>query len=108
VIEQRRHARYPIDCPLFFSVKGTAETRAEPREGLAKDVAIGGMFVETAEPAAFGDEVIVRVLLPGAAEEVSLPGRVRWVGPGGMGVQFGLLGAAETHVINEIGRASKA
>lgn len=103
VIEQRRHARYPLDCPLFFSVKG----KAEPREGIAKDVAIGGMFVETAEPPAFNDEVIVRVLLPGAQEEVSLPGRVRWIGGGGMGVQFGLLGAAETHLINQIGRASR-
>lgn len=101
--EQRRHTRYPIECPLFFTVKG----RAEPREGVAKDIAIGGMFVATSEPAAFGEEVIVRVLLPGASEEVSLPGRVRWVRADGMGVQFGLLGAAETHLINEIGRASQ-
>lgn len=104
MIEQRRYARTPIECPLFFSVKG----KKEPREGVARDIAIGGMFVETSEPAAFGDEVIVRVLLPGASDEVSLPGRVRWVRDGGMGIQFGLLGAVETHLINGIGRSSVA
>ncbi len=102
MIEQRRYARFPIECPLFFSVKGTKE----PREGIARDIALGGMFVETNEPAAFNEEVIVRVLLPNASEEVTLPGRVRWVRNGGMGIQFGLLGAVETHLINGIGRAS--
>jgi hypothetical protein len=29
---------------------------------------------------------------------------VRWVRDGGMGVQFGLLGAVETHIITEISR----
>lgn len=100
MIEQRRHARSPIECPLFFSVKG----QREPREGTARDLSLGGMFVETDQPAAFNDELIVRVVLPGAAEEVALPGRVRWVRDGGMGVQFGLLGAIETHLIIELGR----
>ncbi len=103
MIEQRRYARFPIECPLFFSVKG----QREPREGVARDIALGGMFVETTEPAAFGDEVIVRVVLPGSADEVALPGRVRWIRDGGMGVQFGLLGAKETHLINAIDRASR-
>ncbi len=46
---------------------------------------------------------------PGASNRASaalkLPGVVRWVRDGGMGVQFGLLGALETHVITEIGRS---
>lgn len=103
MIEQRRYARFPIECPLFFSVKG----QREPREGVARDIALGGMFVETTEPGGFNDEVIVRVVLPGASDEVALPGRVRWVRDGGMGVQFGLLGARETHLINAINRASR-
>ena len=100
VIEQRRYARAPVNAPATFSIKGIPN----PRTGLARDVSIGGMFVETAEPAPFGAAVIVHVVLPGADETLSLPGVVRWVRGGGMGVQFGLLGAVETHLITEIGR----
>jgi type IV pilus assembly protein PilZ len=32
----------------------------------------------------------------------ALPGIVRWVKPGSMGVQFGLLGARETYAITEM------
>jgi type IV pilus assembly protein PilZ len=100
LIEQRRYARTPIDAALSFALKGVDEWR----DGIAKDVAIGGMFVETASPADFGAEVRIRVQLPGGRDRFELPGVVRWVRPGGMGVQFGLLGARETHVITEIGR----
>ena len=100
MIEQRRYARAPIDVPVSFSVKGKAERMA----GQAKDISVGGMFVETATPGGFGADVIIQVQLPGAGESLALPGVVRWVRDGGMGVQFGLLGAIETHVITEIGR----
>jgi Tfp pilus assembly protein PilZ len=100
VIEQRRYARAPINSPASFSVKG----RPEKSDGLAMDISIGGMFIETATPAAFGADVIVHLILPGGNAPVALPGVVRWVRDGGMGVQFGLLGAVETHIITEIGR----
>ncbi len=100
MIEQRRYARAPIDSPASFSVKG----KAGKAEGLAKDISIGGMFIETAAPAGFGADVIVHLMLPGTPDMVALPGVVRWVRDGGMGVQFGLLGAVETHIITEIGR----
>jgi len=100
VIEQRRYARAPINSPASFSVKG----KSAKTEGLAKDISVGGMFLETTAPAAFGADVIVHLMLPGAADMMALPGVVRWVRDGGMGVQFGLLGAVETHIITEIGR----
>lgn len=100
MIEQRRYARVPLDKPASFSIKG--ETGA--REGIARDITVGGMFVETASPARFGANVIIHVELPGHDELMSLPGVVRWVRDGGMGVQFGLLGAVETHIITEISR----
>lgn len=100
VIEQRRYARTRIDSPLTFVVKGKEEATA----GVGKDIAIGGMFVETAAPAAFGADIVVHVQLPGQKEAIALPGVVRWVRDGGMGVQFGLLGAVETHIITELGR----
>jgi type IV pilus assembly protein PilZ len=100
VIEQRKYARAPINTPLFFFVKG----QGREREGTGKDIAVGGMAIETKTPAAFGAEVIVQVSLPGADDVLTLPGRVRWVKDGVMGIQFGLLGALETHIITEIAR----
>ena len=100
VVEQRRHARAPVNSPATFSLKG----RADKTSAFAKDISVGGMFVETETPAAFGADVIIHVTLPGANDPVALPGVVRWIRDGGMGIQFGLLGAVETHLITEIGR----
>lgn len=100
VIEQRRHARAPIETPVNFVPKG----EREPRNGVGKDISVGGMFVETERPAAFGAEVVVHITLPGAASTTALPAVVRWVRTGGMGVQFRQLGAVETHLITEIAR----
>jgi Tfp pilus assembly protein PilZ len=100
VVEQRRYTRAPINSPASFSLKG----KPEKTPGLVKDISVGGMFIETTAPAAFGADVVVHVGLPGANDPLALPGVVRWIRDGGMGVQFGLLGAVETHIITEIGR----
>ena len=87
----------------MFSRKGE-----EPRvTGTATDISLGGMFIETAEPAAFGAEVVIHVHVPGQPSAFALPAVVRWVRPGGMGVQFRMLGARETHTITELVRAGK-
>ncbi len=98
MVEQRRSARCPIDAPLTFTLKGGKQAGA----GVARDISVGGMFVETETPAAFGSSVVVRVRLPGHKEEMVLPGIVRWGRTDGMGVQFGLVGARETYAITEI------
>jgi type IV pilus assembly protein PilZ len=49
--------------------------------------------------AEFGAQVNVYARLPGQAEEMTLPGVVRWATPKGFGVQFGLLGARVTHAL---------
>jgi hypothetical protein len=104
--EKRRHARRSIDLPVTFVLrKGGAETSGT---GIGRDISIGGMFIETSAPGvSFGAEVKVRVSLRGATgslDEFELPGVIRWVRSGGMGVQFGLLGAHETHAITELSR----
>jgi type IV pilus assembly protein PilZ len=100
MIEQRRHTRSPMNQQITFVQKGATEAR----EGLATDISLGGMFIQTTNPAPFNAEVTVRTRLPGSADEHVLPGVVRWMRPDGMGVQFGLLGARETHLITEIAR----
>jgi hypothetical protein len=100
VIEQRRHTRCPIDVPVTIQPKGEEGTL----DGIAKDISIGGMSIETSNPAEFGAAVVIRVRLPTSKGELALPGVVRWVRGGGMGVQFGLLGAVETHAITQMSR----
>jgi type IV pilus assembly protein PilZ len=98
-LELRRYHRAPLDCPVEFVPKGGQE----PVKGRAKDISVGGMFVETEVPLAFGLELVVHLTLPGQKSPFALPAVVRWSRAGeGMGVQFGLLGARETHAITEL------
>jgi type IV pilus assembly protein PilZ len=69
---------------------------------MAKDICIGGMFIEATASLPFGTEITIVGRLPGAKAELRLPGIVRWVKPHGFGVQFGSLGARETHAISEL------
>jgi type IV pilus assembly protein PilZ len=70
--------------------------------GHAKDISIGGMFIESEAQVAFGMQVSIVLRLPNTPADTRLPGVVRWIKPGGFGVQFGLLGARDTHVISEL------
>ncbi len=82
----------------MFAKKGS-EARSQ---GQSTDISLGGMFIETKEPLAFGTDVVVHVHVPGEASAYALPAIVRWTEPDGMGVQFGNLGARETHTITEL------
>ncbi|WP_394836046.1 PilZ domain-containing protein [Pendulispora rubella] len=103
-MELRRTPRAPIDLVVEFVSKAK---EAERRTGRAKDISLGGMFVETVDPPAFGAEVVVELTLPGQRSAFALPGVVRWTHPDGMGVQFRTLSARETFAITEIVRASE-
>jgi len=69
---------------------------------LAKDISIGGMFVQSTEVVPFGTEVTIVARFVGTKADLRLPGIVRWAKPDGFGVQFGSLGARETHAISEL------
>jgi len=60
------------------------------------------MYIESGTAVSFGTEVSIVVRLPNTKADVRLPGTIRWLKPGGFGVQFGLLGARETHAISEL------
>jgi hypothetical protein len=70
-------------------------------EGQAKDMSVGGMFVEGTQPVPFGTELTL-VVKGQAARELRLPGVVRWFEGRGFGVQFGLLGAYATHALVDL------
>jgi hypothetical protein len=96
-VEQRRTPRVAIE----LRVDVTARDSGEKVSGVARDISLGGMFIEAALQPPFGSAVLVGFSLPGEPEPMLLPGTVRWTRAGAMGVQFGLLGARETFVITQ-------
>jgi hypothetical protein len=103
VVEFRRHPRVPFEGSVEFGRKGGSDRVA----GECKDVSVGGMYVQTPNPMPFGAELFVYVTFPGGSAPFAIPAVVRWMRPGqGMGLQFGLIGARETHAITELMRAA--
>jgi len=99
VVEKRSHRRVPLGAEVTCRrANGSAFA------GKGKDISVGGMFVEATESVSFAEELSIEVRLPGAKQSLALVAIVRWLGPGGFGVQFGLLGARETHAISEFYR----
>lgn len=97
--EKRSHARVPLTASISCELPdGTVVT------GTSRDVSLGGMYIESTAQLRFNTELTVAVRLPNAPAESRLPGIVRWVAADGFGVQFGLLGARETHYITELMR----
>ena len=93
--EKRQHARKPVDLPAILVVEGDPT----PWGAHARDMSIGGVFVETDVRPAFGTRVTLTIAFEGMADALELPAIVRWSSPEGLGLQFGLLGARETHAI---------
>lgn len=96
-MDKRSHPRVPLDAQVTGVLPDGSEFT-----GRSKDISIGGMFLFTSASVPFGADVKLRIGLPGARQEFTLPGVVRWTNPEGVGIQFGLLGARETHAISEL------
>jgi Tfp pilus assembly protein PilZ len=94
VNEKRIHPRVPVSVSVTFELADGSEAF-----GTASDVSMGGMFIETADPPAFGAKVTIVCRLDETGPSNRLAATVRWNKPGGVGVQFGLLGARDTHAI---------
>ena len=92
--EKRQYPRQPIENDAAFQGEGGPLVEARYR-----DVSLGGMFIETETPLPYGAHVRVTLRLPGLRDEVTIESIVRWSKPGGMGVQFGRMGARETHAL---------
>lgn len=96
--EHRQHPRKSISWPVAFQIP------SGPRvDATCRDISLGGMFIETPQPAPYGAEIVVYLSLPGLRGEVAVKSTVRWTKRGdGMGVQFGVMGARETHGLIEL------
>jgi type IV pilus assembly protein PilZ len=97
VAEHRQHPRKSLHSTLAFRIG------EGPRvDALCRDVSLGGIFIETASPPPYGTKIAVFMLLPGLKEPVTVEATVRWAKPDGMGVQFGVMGARETHALTQL------
>jgi hypothetical protein len=92
--EERVYRRVPLGVEVQI-VTG----EGSPLSGLARDISLGGLFVESESRLSFGDEITVLVQLPETKDTLRLSGVVRWTNSAGFGLQFGSLGASATHAI---------
>lgn len=95
--EKRQHQRAQFVVPVEIKM---ADRHVSAQ---SEDLSLGGMFLHGESTPPIGTEVRLKLMLPKLGE-VELPGFVRWTKDGGFGVQFGLLGARETHAIGKIVR----
>ena len=95
--DKRSHPLVPLSVELICEVSEGANI-----SGRAKDISVGGMYIESETEVSFGTQVSIVLRLPNTKADSRLPGVIRWIKPGGFGVQFGLLGARETHAISEL------
>jgi hypothetical protein len=95
VQEKRRHARKEVKVPVSFCVES-----GQMVEGTCLDLSLGGMAIQTTQPAPFGATVVVHIKLKGLPQDGMLRGVVRWTKDAMMGVQFEMIGARETHALD--------
>lgn len=94
--EQRRYQRAPLHANI------TVTHNSQAISGTSMDISVGGMFIQLEDEIPFGAEIQITMPSPIDAQALlTMPAKVRWTRAGGMGIQFGLLGALETHAIVE-------
>jgi type IV pilus assembly protein PilZ len=99
--EKRQHPRTPVNKPCTVEQAGAATVSA-----VLRDVSVGGAFVAMSAALPFGTEIALVLAVEGQASPLRLPGVVRWAQHDGFGVQFGLLGARETHTLTQLTKKS--
>ena len=95
-MNRRKHTRKRVDVALTIQVGDN-----EPVSARANDMSVGGMFITGDAPFEFGAVVTLQISLPDLGTPVEAEATVRWVGGGGIGVQFAALGARATYEITE-------
>jgi Tfp pilus assembly protein PilZ len=98
-MSELRSPRVPLDRAVAFSTEDLGS--ALRMDGVGRDISLGGMFIQTDVPGHFGERIVVYLTLPGGKRQMALPAIVRWGREDGIGVQFGELGAHDTHAVVE-------
>ena len=97
---QRKHLRH--DWETEIGVEWSGQVRA----ARTRNISIGGLYVDIADPPRVDQHVLIHVRLPGISDACTLPSIVRWSRPGdGFGVQFESLRAVEVWALNRLLRS---
>jgi type IV pilus assembly protein PilZ len=91
---RRRSARVPTNFEIRVG-SGAATQVAR-----CTSLSLGGMFVETALRFDYEAVVALELMDCEGGHILHLEAVVRWFGPRGFGVQFGPMGARETHILS--------
>lgn len=102
VTEARQHPRSQVELAVTV-VRGQSELVAKSR-----DISLGGMFLFVDAPPPYGTVLTLRLTFPGAKAETTIKATVRWTTQNGMGVQFDMMGARDTHALTELLRETGA
>ncbi len=94
--QKRQYDRYVAALDVTYDREG------ERVAAVSRDVSLGGMFIETDKPLAYGTKFSIEVKLPALPQPVVIDATVRWTGADGMGLQWGMLRAKETWAINQL------
>jgi PilZ domain len=93
--DNRKYPRKAVEAIVAF------QAGEGPRvDARCRDVSLGGMFIETSPPLPYGAKLRIYLPLPGL--DAGIECVVRWAKPDGMGVQFGAMGARETHALTRL------
>jgi hypothetical protein len=94
--------RYPSKPEMRVPVRVSFEVDGdpEPKTGWIANLSLAGVDIETLQPVEIGSRLTFFAALdPRSSELLQFAGRVQWAAGGRIGMQFGELGAKETHAI---------
>lgn len=92
---RRVHERYNCDLPVTVEIDGMDLVAT------GTNVSLGGMYVTTELEVAYGTLGKLTFRVPALKEDAIVDVTVRWVTPGGLGLQFGSLRAIEVWALNQ-------
>jgi hypothetical protein len=98
VVERRSVERFELLLHVDFMTLDSSATM----QGTARNISLGGMFLETTTPCAYGTTILLRITATEGLEPLLAKATVRWTARTGMGVQFGPLGAKAVAAITDL------
>jgi len=96
----RKGPRAPVE--LRASYRRDAPGAVLEKGGRVSDLSMGGAFVEASDPPFEGAQVYLTFTAPSAWDPLELPAEVRWRKPGGFGVRFRELTAAQAQALHAL------
>ena len=91
----RSSQRFDVQIDIEITV-GDQQHRSKTR-----NLSLGGAFVDAEVKPAFNSRVMLRFNIPNQREAIQVGGVVRWVDPGGFGVQFDGLRARDVWALGK-------